>query len=183
MDPVIIQWAQKSLQNGYTPLDIAAAVARRAAHQAGLSADSGGPQLLSYGTLVAPDEYVYRPEMVGAVYEQSLDSSTRRNSGVHYTPVKVAQGLTDIILSKASQGPVCDPSVGGGSFLIAAANFFLYQGVSPATIVEELLWGIDIDPGAILVTEAALALWASHDDWIIPKGNLAVADSLEVPLQ
>ena len=179
MDPVLIQWAQKSLRNGYSPLDIAAAVARRAAHQAGLSMNSGGPQLLSSGTLGAPDEYIYRPEMVGAVYEQSLDASTRRNSGVHYTPVEVAQGLTDIALSKAPQGPVCDPSVGGGSFLLAAANFFRQLGIPSTIVVEELLWGIDVDPGAILVTEASLALWASHDDWVLPKGNLAVADSLE----
>ena len=179
MDPVITQWAQKSLRDGYSPLDIAAAVARRAAHQIGRSVNNDGPQLLSYGTLIAPDGCMYRPETVGAVYEQSLDSSTRRNSGVHYTPVEVAQGLADIVLSQAPQGPVCDPSVGGGSFLIAAANFFRQLGVSPSTIVEELLWGIDVDPGAILVTEAALALWASHDDWILPEGNLVVADSLE----
>ena len=124
MDTATTLWAQKSLRDGFSPLDVAAAVARRAAHQVGLPVNTFGPELISCGDLDAPEECECGPELVGAVYEQSLDSSTRRNSGVHYTPVAVAQRLTDIALGKAPQGPVCDPAVGGGSFLLAAANFF-----------------------------------------------------------
>ncbi len=179
MDPATTLWAQKSLRDGFSPLDVAAAVARRAAHQVGLPVNTFGPELISCGDLDAPEECECGPELVGAVYEQSLDSSTRRNSGVHYTPVAVAQRLTDIALGKAPQGPVCDPAVGGGSFLLAAANFFRQLGIPPSTIVEELLWGIDVDPGAILVSEAVLALWASDDHWVLPEGHLVVADSLQ----
>jgi len=178
MDIGISQWAQRSLERS-SPLEVAAAVARKVALQSGLPISDTGPDLLSCGDLVAPEGYEYRPELVGAVYEQSLDSTTRRSSGVHYTPIAVAQGLTDIALSRAPQGPVCDPAVGGGSFLLAAANFYRQLGIRPSTIVEELLWGIDVDPGAILVSQAVLALWGSDDHWVFPKDHLVVADSLK----
>ncbi len=178
MDVGITQWAQKSLEDNCRPLDVAAAVARKVALQTGLPISNSAPELLSCGDLVAPKGYEYRPELVGAVYEQCLDSATRRNSGVHYTPIAVAQGLTDIALSRAPRGPICDPAVGGGSFLLAAANFYRQLDLHPSTIVEELLWGIDVDPGAILVSQAVLALWASDDHWICPEDHLVVADSL-----
>ena len=104
MDPATTLWAQKSLRDGFSPLDVAAAVARRAAHQVGLPVNTFGPELISCGDLDAPEECECGPELVGAVYEQSLDSSTRRNSGVHYTPVAVAQRLTDIALALGAPG-------------------------------------------------------------------------------
>ena len=179
MNPVLIQWTQKSLLDGYSPTEVAAAVARGVAMQKGIARSSLEPDLLSCGNLFAPEEVEYLPELVGAVYEQCLDSSIRRNSGVHYTPIKVAQGLTNLALSKAPAGPVCDPSVGGGAFLLAAANAFRESGIAPSVIVQDLLWGIDIDPEAIQVSKAVLALWASDDLWVPPSGNLVVGDSLK----
>ncbi|GIR37263.1 MAG: hypothetical protein CM15mP49_26480 [Actinomycetota bacterium] len=61
--------------------------------------------------------------MIGSVYEQSLDSSTRRHGGVHYTPYEVAKRLARITLSELPSGPICDPSVGGGAFLLAVAEY------------------------------------------------------------
>ena len=54
---------------------------------------------------------------------------------------------------------VCDPAVGGGAFLLAAADWLLEQAADPTTIVDQL-WGIDVDPVAVAVAEAAVALWA-----------------------
>tara|TARA_B100000945_G_scaffold308822_1_gene298966 strand:+ start:1649 stop:3379 length:1731 start_codon:yes stop_codon:yes gene_type:complete len=183
MNPLLIEWLQKSLKDGSTPIEIAAAIARGVANNKGLLRDSSEPELLSCGNLVAPDEIEYNPELVGAVYEHCLDSSIRRNGGVHYTPTEVAQKLTGIALSKAPPGPVCDPSVGGGSFLLAAANAFQALGLSPSVIVEDLLWGIDIDPDAIRVTKTVLALWASEGEWIVAEKNLVTADSLETGIE
>ena len=183
MNPLMTQWLQRSLEEGHGPIEVAAAVARGVANQKGLLRDSSGPDLLSCGNLLAPKEVEYAPELVGAVYEQCLDSSVRRNSGVHYTPIKVAQKLTDLALYTASPGPVCDPSVGGGSFLLAAAHVFRQSGLSSSTILQDFLWGIDIDPDAVLVAKAALALWASDDYWILAGDNLVAADSLEQGIQ
>ena len=183
MNPILIEWLQKSLKDGSTPIEIAAAIARGAAINKGLLRDSLEPELLSCGNLVAPDEIEYTPELVGAAYEHCLDSSIRRNSGVHYTPTEVAQKLTDIALGKAPPGPVCDPSVGGGSFLLAAANVFQTLGLSPSIIVKDLLWGIDLDPDAIRVTKTVLALWASEEQWIVAEKNLVTADSLETGIE
>ena len=183
MNPILIEWLQKSLKDGSTPIEIAAAIARGAAINKGLLRDSSEPELLSCGNLVAPDEIEYTPELVGTAYEHCLDSSIRRNSGVHYTPTEVAQKLTDIALSKAPPGPVCDTSVGGGSFLLAAANAFQALGLSPSVIVKDLLWGIDLDPDAIRVTKTVLALWASEGQWIVAEKNLVTADSLETGIE
>ena len=183
MNPLMTQWLQRSLEEGYDPIEVAAAVARGVAAQKGLLRDSSGPHLLSCGNLLPPEEVEYTPELVGAVYEQCLDSSVRRNSGVHYTPTKVAQKLTDLALYTAPLGPVCDPSVGGGSFLLAAAHVFRKSGLSSSTIIQDFLWGIDIDPDAVLVAKAALSLWASDDDWILAGDNIVAADSLEKGIQ
>ena len=180
MELTITQWAQESLMSGACPLDISAAVARSIASRLGLYDNiPHGPRLLSQGDLIAPKECEYSPEMVGTVYEQCLDSAIRRHGGVHYTPISIAQKLTNIALAETEVGPVCDPAVGGGSFLIAAANYFRQKGIPPEKIVRELLWGVDVDHAAVLVTEASLALWASDKYWILPTGHLAVADSLK----
>ena len=78
---------------------------------------------------------------------------------------------------------MCDPSVGGGSFLLAAANVFQTLGLSPSVIVKDLLWGIDLDPDAIRVTKTVLALWASEGQWIVAEKNLVTADSLETGIE
>jgi hypothetical protein len=59
----------------------------------------------------------------------------------------------------AGRWPVCDPAVGGGVFLLAAADRLHRTGVGRAEVLEHL-WGFDTDPLAVAVTETALALWA-----------------------
>ena len=75
---------------------------------------------------------------------------------------------------------VCDPAAGGGAFLLAAARALAARGVPRRTIVEELLFGIDIDPLAVAVCEAALVLWSLEqgDDPGLPGGHLACGDAL-----
>ena len=63
MNPILIEWLQKSLKDGSTPIEIAAAIARGAAINKGLLRDSSEPELLSCGNLVAPDEIGYTPEL------------------------------------------------------------------------------------------------------------------------
>ena len=178
MDKVLVEWIDTSLASGIKPLEIAAAVGREIARQRNLPLDSSSPRLLSRGNSAAPRGIDYTLDLIGASYERSLDSSLRRHAGVHYTPFHVARNLSEIILSDTETGPICDPSVGGGAFLLAAAECLNEAGEDPERIVKDLLWGIDLDPGAIEVTSAALSLWASTTNWVIPSGTLVVADSL-----
>ena len=180
MDKKLIEWINESVETGIEPIDIAAAVAREIAETKNLPSCEHRPKLLTRGVAIAPQLLVYTPDLIGASYERSLDSTKRRHAGVHYTPFPVAKKLAQIALKHSRIGPICDPSVGGGVFLLAVAESLKEMGENPEKIVKDLLWGIDLDPGAIEDTEAALSLWGSTTKWIVPAGNLAVADSLEV---
>ncbi len=101
------------------------------------------------------------PALPGAVYERLLDADTRRSGGAFYTP----SALTRPVVGWALEGQpvervvVCDPAVGGGAFLLAAAEALAGTGRPRRQIVAEALMGVDIDPVAVAVTEAVLALW------------------------
>lgn len=70
----------------------------------------------------------------------------------------------------------CDPACGGGVFLVAVAEALHRRGVDRTQIVEELLWGADIDPVGLAAAEAALAIWSGGE--VPPPGRLVVGDPL-----
>ena len=130
MDRKLLSWVNDRNAEGIKPLEIAAAVAREAARQKGLPLNGNQPNLLNIGTVHAPKETEYTADMIGSVYEQSLDSSTRRHGGVHYTPYEVAKRLARIALSELPFGPICDPSVGGGAFLLQLQSIYPKRSTS-----------------------------------------------------
>lgn len=97
----------------------------------------------------------------GAVHEALLDPAARRGGGAFYTPPEVAAVIVGWALGvrAGERAVVCDPAAGGGAFLLAAAEALAAGGRSRAEVVAECLVGADIDPLAVAVTEAALALW------------------------
>lgn len=148
--------------------------------------------------ITIPDEAA-RPELLGALYETLLDQGTRRRRGAFYTPGDVASvvvswamggdeervdgapaggervdsALVDSAL--VDRAPViCDPAVGGGVFLLAAANALAARGLTREAVVGRCLIGADLDPVAVAVSEATLALWC--DGRAVPR--LVVADAL-----
>jgi hypothetical protein len=179
MDKSLLDWVGEQISRGAQSLEIAAAVARATAANKNLPLNESQPALLKIGSLKAPNGIQYTADLIGSVYEQSLDASTRRHGGVHYTPFEVAKKLARISLDGLPVGPVCDPSVGGGAFLLAAAEYFLDLGESPSKIVEELLWGIDLDSEAIEVARASISIWGSSESWTPIEKHLVVSDSLK----
>ncbi len=108
-------------------------------------------------------------------YERGLDRVQRHRDGVFYTPAAVAAGLVRVAARGLDLGPgrrptVWDPAVGGGVFLLAAADLLADAGHDPRTIVEDLLWGSDIDAEAVAATRKALRTWAT-DRWL-ERGSL-----------
>jgi hypothetical protein len=94
--------------------------------------------------------------------EALLAPEARRRHGAHYTPYAVARRLAAIALDRLpsrTDAAVCDPSVGGGVFLIALADELRARGVRPADVAG-CLWGADIDPLSVVVARTALQLWA-----------------------
>ncbi len=166
--------------DGASAADAVGGLARAAASSRGLPLDRTAPVLLHRdGVPAPPPGWSPSPWDLGTAYEQALDRVHRRRHGVHYTPRPIADGLVRIALGGAAHAEVCDPAAGSGAFLLAAADHLERLGVPPETVVAERLWGIDIDPTAIEVCHAALALWASrHGAWRGPGDHLVVADTL-----
>ena len=104
------------------------------------------------------------PGILGRRHESLLDAGHRHRRGVHYTPSTVAALLVALALDgrpdTVSAPLVCDPSCGGGAFLLAAAEHLAGDGLTPAAAVSAV-HGIDRDPVAVDVTRTALVLWAA----------------------
>jgi hypothetical protein len=128
------------------------------------------------------------PDLLGRALEVLLDPADRHADGAYYTPPAIADGLVAEALGGpapvADPGVVCDPAVGGGVFLLAAARALLARGVDPGEIVADRLRGVDRDELAVAVARASLALWAASRGRRAdpPPAHLVVADFLDAGL-
>lgn len=113
--------------------------------------------------------------LVDALAEVLTTGERRR--GAHYTPAALAADIAERALpSGTAPGPVVDPTCGGGSLLLAAGDRLVALGVDRAVAARDLLWGADIDPLAVAVTEVALVLWSGG---VAPaRGHLVTGDAL-----
>ena len=112
--------------------------------------------------VVVPDGVVADPWLLGASLEVLLGADERRRGGSHFTPRDLAATVTSLALGGVAIGratTVCDPAVGGGALLLAAAEALRAAGV-PRRLVPGNLSGIDVDPLAVAVAEAGLCLWS-----------------------
>ncbi|CAN5627615.1 hypothetical protein BH20ACT2_BH20ACT2_00190 [soil metagenome] len=176
----------RELGAGQDPADILAGVAVALADLGPPAVRARRPALLNRSAslpaaALRPPPALAGPDLLGVVHEALLADGHRHRRGVHYTPRAVAEGL----VAEARHGwgnppapTVCDPAVGGGAFLLAAARALVALGLDRRRIVTDLLWGTDLDPLAVLVTEAALWLWAGEDGPPVRPAHLVVADSL-----
>jgi hypothetical protein len=96
------------------------------------------------------------PDHLGRLHEALLARDDRRVRGAFYTPPAVADALVAWAVRDLEDPLVCDPACGGGAFLLAAAR----AGV-------QRLAGIDIDPLAVAVCEAALWLAGSSAELLV----------------
>jgi hypothetical protein len=136
-----------------------------------------------------------RPDLPGWVLESLLDPDRRHRAGAYYTPPGAAAGLVTAALDgwqgpdqgrgRSGDGPaVCDPSVGGGAFLLAAARALRATGTGPADVIADHLWGVDIDPVAVATSRAVLGLWAATEGTTatLADDRLTVGDFLADPV-
>lgn len=116
---------------------------------------------------------------VGERYEATLDPDAR-DRGAHYTPPDVAEQLVERALEAWGRGApiVCDPSCGGGAFLVAAAEQLRRRGIDPATVVERHVVGVDLDAGAVAAAREALTVWARSYGVLIATPRVILADGL-----
>jgi len=126
------------------------------------------------------------------VAETSGGVSPKKDLGSYMTPVEIADILLDSIMTLGESGiqrsaaesdgrPVLlDPAVGNGIFLLRAAGAppgFL--GCSARDAVSRL-YGVDIDPDAVLVSRISLYIQAGERPGLasVLRGNIVLADFL-----
>ncbi len=113
---------------------------------------------------------------LGATLERRLTPAERRR-GAHYSPPALADRIAALALAprrRPAAPTVCDPGCGAGSLLLAAASRLAAEGLDPGRIARELIHGADVEPLAVAVSEAALALWSGG---VTPgEGHFVVAD-------
>ncbi len=173
----LVDWVERTPEA--QALERCAALLRVMAEARGLPLDTSAPELLVLDVgMVVPDGLEMTPWVLGRLHEVGLGAAHRHTMGVHYTPVDTALRLARVAVGTRIDPKVCDPSVGGGAFLLAAAEALEDSGHVRTHIVENLLWGIDIDPEAVLVARAALALWAASTAWPSADPNIVEGDAL-----
>lgn len=104
--------------------------------------------------------------LLAVLLESMRAREDRRRRGAFFTADDHAQ----LVIDRATDGwswpaapLVCDPSCGGGAFLLAAGRALEAHGLERDRIVGDLLWGVDTDPIAVAVSRASLALWCAAD--------------------
>lgn len=117
------------------------------------------------------------PGDLGRDHEALVLGAERTRRGAWYTPQWLAEELVESAVTEI--GVVSDPACGGGVFLLAAADRLQTLGAHPDEVVADLLWGADIDPLAVAVTEASLWWWSADAGAATVAGDrLVVGDAL-----
>jgi len=109
---------------------------------------------------------VDEPDALGRLHQRR--QTARKARGVFYTPASAAAYMARTTLpprAPAASAPrVLDPACGGGSFLLAAYRHWLAaepQADPPRRIdLLRSLWGVDLDPLAVMAARRALWLEA-----------------------
>lgn len=184
-----------------------AIVERLEVHLARMARHKGGFSFIA-GHLGATVEYLRGKRLVVASngkcrFETSPD---RRDNGVYFTPVHLADALVRPALTKALSGvqtvsdlrrfSMVDPAVGCGAFLLAAVRLGAemlqerpgFKRLSPTQVRAEFaahcVFGVDIDPLAIAMTRALLRAQVGSADWDTASldRHLRVGDSIATSL-
>ena len=177
------------------PLTAVRSLAERAANQRGTSLVGSdlrlfaNPDVSTSGAAgerateqAGVDDGIISPFALGRTYELLLSPADRQKTGAHLTPETVARQLVGLMASPSPSDRVLDPAVGGAAFLLAAADQLVAAGADPVDAAIQL-HGFDIDPGAVAVAEAALALWEiDHGNPPRALRTIAVGDGLLVEL-
>lgn len=170
------------------PVEAAARLARGLARRHGTDLEGAGLRLFEGRTLDTDVEFesvlastpTVGGEVLGRFYERLIGAPTRRRTGLHVTPFDVARGVVEHLDPgwRSARAVVLDPAVGAAAFLLASADALVEAGVGVADAVAAQ-HGCDLDPDAVAIAEAALALWSiDHGLEPAPASGICVGDGL-----
>lgn len=143
----------------------------------------GGKMELSTGQMCLWRRYAFDViplEFISSIYEEFV-SDKGKSSGAHYTPAHIVDFILDKVLpwnSKKWNVKVCDPSCGSGIFLVKSFQRLVYRWrkANPKkklrvsvlrNLLENNIYGIDIDPHAVRV--ASFSLYLAMCDELEPR--------------
>lgn len=152
-----------------------------------LDALAGGIASLSVGDVGCDPEHVRE---IAEEHRQDLPERLRSALGIFYTPPAVAERLLDDLASVGARfdGTMsfCDPACGGGAFLLPVARRVAERLSLAGGSVSDLarcLIGIDIDPGGLSITRAALDAVARKWFGVTAEWDLRLANSLRLAVE
>jgi type I restriction-modification system DNA methylase subunit len=151
-----------------------------------LSKFVGGKMEMATGQLCLWKRYAFDViplEFISSIYEEFVSTKKGRiASGVHYTPVHIVDFMLDSVLPWNSTDwdvKILDPACGSGIFLVKAYQRLIHrwrnahrQEGKPRTqdlrnLLENNLFGVDIDPHAVRV--ASFSLYLAMCDELEPR--------------
>ena len=94
------------------------------------------------------------------LYEILIDAETRRKIGEYYTPLWLAEYMTDKVFKdiEGLKGKlVLDPFCGSGTFLVTTFYKKVQEGEDPDSAIKEII-GFDINPLAVSIARAELMI-------------------------
>ena len=113
-------------------------------------------------------------QLISHVYEAFLKSDTKKNKGIYYTPTYIVDFMLSQSLKKIvkdnSNLKILDPAVGSGAFLVESFKIIRDSYVRKLSfdekkhILENQLFGIDIDNDALQITAFSLYLALLEDE-------------------
>jgi type I restriction-modification system DNA methylase subunit len=113
-------------------------------------------------------------QLISHVYEAFLQSDEKKGKGIYYTPAFVVNFMLDQslkpILVENSNISVLDPAVGSGAFLVESFKAIINSySTKPhydkkKEILQNQLFGIDIDPKALQIAAFSLYLALLEDE-------------------
>ncbi len=96
-------------------------------------------------------------DLLGIIYQSSMFEGIKNQNGTYYTPHKVTSSMVSALSFDKGQTFI-DPCCGSGAFLLSV----------PCENPRQL-YGIDIDPIAVMIAKFNLLLRYSHDKDFIPN--------------
>lgn len=146
-------------------------------------------------TLLAIPEDDLSPRLPGDLYPLLMQTpvvqsenaeralkTIRRHGGVFYTPEAIVHRILDLALEGApADALICDPAMGAGHFLVAAAERIAKDNPGAArAFAATRLCGMDKDPLAVELGRTALHLSLSResDPWHTPEHRFVAGDAL-----
>lgn len=124
-------------------------------------------------------------ETIIEFFESLLDVDKKTENGIVFTPKYIADYIVNTILKQyqwKANSAFIDPGCGGGIFLISAAEH-LYKSlnISMDDIIENFIFGLDIEEGNVRRCILALRLLSAkyNGDFLKVSCNIRCCDSLK----